>query len=305
MIKRLLVGVSFLMLGAFGLQAQSSSTQSGSQSGSQQYDTQQPGDPYGSQQGNQQTGSQSNTQTSSGDQFSKTDQDFINKAFQSNQNEIELSRLAAQKASSSDVKQYAQQLVDDHTKANDQLRQIAQSKGINIPSSSSQGADINRFQNLSGANFDRQYIQNQVQAHKKAITMYRNEANNGQDPDLKSFASTQLSNLQQHETMANDLHSKVASGSARANQPENLPRSSSDSGSTADQAQDRDTSSSTSTSSSSTSSTTTDKTMASNGQSDGQLPRTASSMPLVGLFGFMLLAAALILRSFRSLRSNR
>src|SRR3569832_1564497 len=66
-------------------------------------------------------------------QLSSTDQNFVKKAAQGGMAEVELGKLATQKASSDDVKKFGQRMVDDHTKANDQLKQIAGSKGISLP----------------------------------------------------------------------------------------------------------------------------------------------------------------------------
>ncbi len=289
MLKRLLVGASFLMLGAFGLQAQSSSAQSGSQSDTQQYGTQ--------QQGNQPSNSQ----------LSRADQDFLKKAYQTNQSEIQLGQLAAQRASNNDVKQYAQQMVDDHTKANDQLQQIANSKGINLPSNPPQSSEMSRFSNLNGPAFDRQFVQSQMRAHKQAISMFQNEANRGQDPDLKSYASNQLNGLQNHESMANDLYSKLSSSSsaARNNRIGNQPSSSSSyAGSSAGQPSDQSANNNMPSNSSSNSYSSSSSTTNTTTENNEQLPRTASNMPLIGLFGFILIGAAMIFRSFRLLRNN-
>lgn len=272
MFKRLFVGVAFLMLGAFGLQAQSDSTQQGSQSGTQQ-------ERMGTQQDTQ-SGSQSGSQT----QLSSKDKDFVQKAYKSNMSEIELGKIAAQKASSDDVKQFAQQMVDEHQRSNDQLEQIAREKGIDLPSSV-QIPEQSRWTNLSGPEFDREYVRHQMKAHKDAVSLFQNEANSGQDPELKSFASNQLSNLEQHSNTINALNSKVASG-AESSTPSQMGRS------------EFDQSSSSTSTSSSTTTTTTD-------ESGQQLPRTGSNLPLIGLVGFMLLAAALIARSFRLMRNNR
>ena len=221
--------------------------------------------------------------------------------------EIELSQLAAQKASSSEVKQFAQRMVDDHQRANEQLRQIARDKGVTLPSSS-ESSDKDRFANLSGSEFDREYIRHQMNAHKDAISLFENQAANGKDPELKSFASNQLGNLRQHSSMANDLHSMSAarSSSSSSSFPSSMGRSeygddqNRTSGSTG-----QDNQSSAMPSGSSTTTTTTEESTRMHSDEDSRLPRTASNMPLIGLFGFMLLTAALIVRSFRLFRNSR
>jgi putative membrane protein len=273
-----------MMLGAFGLQAQSSSSKSGSQSEMQQ------------------SGSQS--------KLSDADRDFLQKAYQANANEIQLAQMASQRASNNEVKQYAQKLVSDHTKAKNEIQRIAQEKGVDL-STARENTDQNKFSNLSGPAFDKEFIQEQMNAHQQAIDLHQQEAQNGKDPEIKSFASNQLGTLQQHEAMANNLQSSINSvdqNAAGKNESERQPQSlgRSDVGTTDEsqsgmnqEPQSQDQQSSTSSSSSST--TTTNKT---NVQSqDKDLPRTGSNLPLVGLFGLLLVGAVLTMRSFRLLRN--
>lgn len=275
MLKRLLVGVSFLMLGAFGLQAQS--------------DTQ-----SGTEQQQMQSGSESQGSES---QLSREDKDFLTKAYQTNLNEIELARLATQQASSSEVKQYAQRMIEEHGRSNEQIQQIASSKGVDLQSAA-EGKDHSQFSGLSGSQFDQKYIENQQQAHQEAISMFRDAADKGTDPEIKSFASSQLSTLEQHQSMANDLNSKMGASQTAENQPsdqssstqtaENQPMdqsASSDQGSRADMGATQDQPGVT--------------------DQSRELPRTASNMPLIGLFGLLLIGAALVARSFRVLHSRR
>lgn len=268
MIKRLLVGVSFLMLGAFGLQAQSS-TQSGSQSGMQTSSSQQQ------------------------QQLSSTDRDFVKNAYESNMKEIQISELAAQRSSSNEVKQFAQQMVDDHRTANDQLKEIADSKGIDLPSDI-QSPEQEQFSNLSGNEFDRQYVENQRSAHQQAISLYQNQANRGSDPELKSFASNQLDKLRQHESMVTNLQASLSStpqAQGRAEQSEESTMTGSESQRSEEQRR-------------STTTTTTTESEQREMQEAQQLPRTASNMPLVGLFGLLLVGAALMVRYFRLVRNQ-
>jgi putative membrane protein len=142
-----------------------------------------------------------------GSNMSKVDQDFAEKAYQINLKEIDLAKIAQQRASSDAVKEYAQHLMNDHTDANNQLEQIARNKNISLPSEVDQEgkAAADHFSNLSGTSFDRQFIQKQIEGHKHAIALFESEARNGHDPDLKSYAASHLNALQQHETAAAEL----------------------------------------------------------------------------------------------------
>jgi putative membrane protein len=208
MTRRLLVSAALLALGAFSpLQAQSSQTS--------QPDTQQQQGTTGSQDQQGTMGSQSQQGS-----ISDSDRDFAKTAYQDNLAEISVGQLAVQRASNNDVKQYAQELVDDHTKANDQLKQIATSKGIDLPSEvdSQAKSEQDRLSQVSGSDFDRQFLDQEKKDHQKAIALFQQEASQGQDPDLKSYASENLSKLQQHASMADHISGSTGSDSASSNQ---------------------------------------------------------------------------------------
>lgn len=132
--------------------------------------------------------------------MSSSDSKFVTEAAQGGMAEVELGRLAAEKASSADVKQFGQRMVDDHTKANDQLKQVAAQKNITLPAGvgSKNQAEIDRLSKLSGADFDHAYMHLMVQDHRKDVTEFRKQANNGKDADIKNFASNTLPTLEDH-----------------------------------------------------------------------------------------------------------
>jgi putative membrane protein len=118
--------------------------------------------------------------------------------------EVELGKLAMEKAASAEVKQFAQRMVDDHGKANDELKTIAQSKNITLPTSvdPDQRALHDRLSKLSGQAFDRAYMQAMVADHRKGVSAFRTEAMSGKDPEFKAFASKTLPTLEDHMKMA-------------------------------------------------------------------------------------------------------
>ena len=122
--------------------------------------------------------------------------------------EVELGKLAAQKASREDVKQFGQKMVDDHTKANDQLKQIAGKENIPIPDSldSKHQSRIDKLSKLSGADFDKAYIKDQLKDHQTDVREFSNEAQGGTDPNIKTFASSTLPTLQEHLEMVKNLN---------------------------------------------------------------------------------------------------
>jgi putative membrane protein len=143
--------------------------------------------------------------------LSTKDKKFLTDAAQGGMEEVELGRLAVSNAESADVKAFGQRMIDDHSKANDQLKQVAQNKGVSVPTdvSSAQRRDIDKLSKLTGADFDRAYMKMMVEDHKKDVGEFSREAKNGNDTDVKSFASTTLPTLEEHLKMAEDAASKV------------------------------------------------------------------------------------------------
>lgn len=90
---------------------------------------------------------------------------------------MELGQLAADKASSPDVKEFAQRMVKDHSQANDQLKQIAMKKGVTLPTSPSAKNEVtkNKLSRLSGDAFDQAYMSDMVKDHKKDIAAFQKE----------------------------------------------------------------------------------------------------------------------------------
>jgi putative membrane protein len=143
-------------------------------------------------------------------ELSTADRSFVDAAASGGLAEVQDAQLAQQKAASNDVKQFATTMIADHTQANDELKQIAQSKGVTLPSKltrAEQRAEED-LKKLSGAPFDRQYARQQVEDHQKTVALFQKEANSGQDPHLKAFAQKYLPKLQQHLQMAQSLTAK-------------------------------------------------------------------------------------------------
>jgi putative membrane protein len=130
--------------------------------------------------------------------------------------EVEMGRMAADHATNPDVKQFAQRMVTDHTKANDELKSIASQKGITLPTSidASAKAKMDKMAKMSGDAFDKAYMDDMLKDHKHDVAEFRKEANGGKDADIKGFAGKTLPTLEEHLKMAEDTHAKVAGKSA-------------------------------------------------------------------------------------------
>jgi len=133
-----------------------------------------------------------------------SDQKFIHEAAQGGMAEVELGKLAEQNASSQEVKSFGKRMVDDHSKANDELKEIAKTKNVTMPTDldAKDKALHDRLAKLQGTQFDRAYMQAMVKDHKKDVAAFRHESTAGNDPDVKSFASKTLPTLEDHLKMA-------------------------------------------------------------------------------------------------------
>ncbi|MGD0212037.1 MAG: DUF4142 domain-containing protein [Terriglobales bacterium] len=160
--------------------------------------------------GSGQPSAQASAQTMSSG-LSAADKKFVREAAEGGMAEVELGQLAVQKASSDDVKKFGQRMVDDHSKANDKLKELASGKGINLPSSpnAKQEATKDRLSKLSGDEFDKAYMRDMLQDHKQDVAAFRMESKTGRDADVKSFAAQTLPTIQDHLKEAQNITPKV------------------------------------------------------------------------------------------------
>ncbi|TWI49233.1 putative membrane protein [Pseudomonas duriflava] len=140
-----------------------------------------------------------------------TPEGFVDDATAKGIAEIETAKLALEKSQAQDIKKFAQMMIDDHTKMNDQLRQLAQQKKLEV-ADNAQLMDMAKklILQVRDESFDPAYANNQVMAHEQTIEIYRNEANNGQDQELKALAKESLPKLEAHLQQAKALQSKYA-----------------------------------------------------------------------------------------------
>ena len=139
------------------------------------------------------------------------DRAFAEKAAAGGAAEVEGGRVAEQRASSDKVKQFGARMVQDHSKANDELKQIAAGKGLQLPAApdAHHQQEMAKLQKLSGAEFDRAYMDHMVKDHKKDVAEFRKQADSGKDPQIKAFAAKTLPTLQEHLKMAEATHAEV------------------------------------------------------------------------------------------------
>jgi putative membrane protein len=142
-----------------------------------------------------------------------SDTDFAKDAAEGGLAEVKLGELAQQKGSSDSVKDFGKRMVEDHTQANDKLKQVASQENMKLPENLNKHDQkvYDRLSQLSGAEFDRAYARDMVRDHKNDIAAFQQEANSGQDSAVKNFASQTLPTLQDHLKMAQQMEKEVAS----------------------------------------------------------------------------------------------
>ena len=133
--------------------------------------------------------------------MSGADRAFMLKAASGGLYEVEVSKLAAGKAESADVKKYASMLVDDHTKANAELTALAEARGVKLPAQppADKRERLTRMGTMSGAAFDQAYVkQVGIGDHKADIALFEKAGRTGKDPEIKAWIDGRLPTLREH-----------------------------------------------------------------------------------------------------------
>jgi len=139
------------------------------------------------------------TSTSGGSSLSDKDKTFMKKAAKGGMMEVAMGQLAEQKGQSDDVKSFGKRMVTDHGKANDELKSIASKKGVQLPTK----------EHTAKWTSDKAYIDMMVQDHEKDLAEFKEEANNGTDPDVKKFADDTARMVQEHLDLAKETQGKL------------------------------------------------------------------------------------------------
>ncbi|HEX7152345.1 MAG TPA: DUF4142 domain-containing protein [Thermoanaerobaculia bacterium] len=139
------------------------------------------------------------------------DKEFAMKAGQAGMAEVTMGNLALQKATNPDVKAFAQRMVTEHTAGNTELIQLVTTKGLALGTalSDEQKKGAEHLQSLSGAEFDKAYMQHMVSDHQKVIAEFQAATANLTDVDLRAYATKNLPLLQQHLTQAQEISAKL------------------------------------------------------------------------------------------------
>ena len=163
--------------------------------------------------------SKSSGTDSTGRNSQLADHQFIKDAAEGGMAEVELGRLASEKASSNEVRKFGQRMVEDHQKANDRLKEIATKKGVDLPiePNAEQKTTKERLSKLSGEAFDKAYVETMLKDHRKDVAEFQKESNNGRDPDVRQFASESLPTLKDHLREVESIAPKVQESAHTSN----------------------------------------------------------------------------------------
>ena len=163
-----------------------------------------------------QTGQPHAAATAAKDALDQEDKTFVKEAAIGGMAEVELSRIA-QKSENADVKRFADRMIQDHTKANEQLTSIATGLGVDLPKTldSEHERMREKLQTLHGKAFDDQYMHGMVEDHNKAVKLFQQEQRSGRNTELKQFAQKTLPTLEEHHKMAIELSRKLSQTAAR------------------------------------------------------------------------------------------
>jgi putative membrane protein len=139
--------------------------------------------------------------------LSRSDMHFVDKVAQLGLEEIQLSKLAVTQASREEVRQFAEKLVDVHEKANTDLSMLASNKGLVLPTTTK--VNVEKWAKKRGKEFDKDYLDAMIDAHKDAVDLLEKNATKADDPEVAAFARTNLPAMQEHLRTAKELKKMV------------------------------------------------------------------------------------------------
>ena len=140
-----------------------------------------------------------------------TSNDFVENAAQGGITEVEAGKLALEKSGSADVKTFAQHMITDHTKVNQELTALAKKLDIEVPDDAALMDKAKKaILEMRDESFDKAYANNQVNAHETTVALFKKEAQSSDNAELKAFATKTLPALEEHLQKAKELQAKNA-----------------------------------------------------------------------------------------------
>lgn len=141
-----------------------------------------------------------NTEQVQAPQNGLSDEEFAKEAANGGLAEVALGKLAIEKATDAKVKEFAQMMVTDHTKANDELKALASAKSITLPTAPKADKQMTKdeLSSLTGAAFDKAYAEQMVVDHEKTVALFEAGKTSVQDPELVAFIDKTLPVIKEH-----------------------------------------------------------------------------------------------------------
>ncbi len=148
--------------------------------------------------------------------MSTSDAQFAKQAAQANLAEVKLGQLAEQNGTNSTVKDFGKRMVNDHSNAEDKLKEAVEKDNITLPTtlSATDQATYDRLSKLSGERFDKAYAQDMVKNHTTDVAKFKHEANDGHNATIKNWASQTLPTLQEHLRLAKQMSQTVSASNS-------------------------------------------------------------------------------------------
>jgi len=146
--------------------------------------------------------------------MSSKDSKFVMEAIAGGETEVALGKLAVDKGSSADVKAFGQKMIEDHTKANDELKELAKSKNLDLKKGEDRAIKMeqknsDKLTKKSGDEFDKAYVDLMVKDHEKDVKDFEKASKDSDDADLKAWAAKTLPTLQEHLQSIKDIQAKM------------------------------------------------------------------------------------------------
>ena len=140
-----------------------------------------------------------------------TDEIFVRNAAEGSMAEVKMGQLAEERAQAPEVKNFAKRMVEDHSKALEEIKQLGSQDGINMPTdiSHKDAVTYERLSKLSGPEFDRAYSQEMVKDHQKDVAEFKHAESSAQKPAVKQFAQKTVGTLQSHLELAQHMQAHV------------------------------------------------------------------------------------------------
>jgi len=153
----------------------------------------------------------SNSMANANANSASSDTNFIQEAAMGGMAEVELGRLAATKAVNAEVKKFGQMMVQDHSKANEDLKALAAKKNMTVPIelNGDKKSTMEELRGETGAEFDREYVEEMVDDHEEDVAAFEKQAQSATDPDVKAFATKTLPVLKKHLDAIKAIQAKM------------------------------------------------------------------------------------------------